>query len=159
MINEKLSEIAQILCDLDSDRLVRNVDYKLNLQREIDLRELRLDQDNDGISDLIEEFKTMMGRPLFEFFDFEKIISRRTYKTFFRLFNNYNEEINKQEIETYRESREQDDFIDACMETELMKEAHRFLVREEKAPEDEEEFKKMLDDIWFDFYGRSDKEL
>lgn len=32
MINEKLSEIAQILCDLDSDRLVRNVDYKLNLQ-------------------------------------------------------------------------------------------------------------------------------
>lgn len=32
MYDEKLSEIVQLLCDLDNDRLIRNVDYKLNLQ-------------------------------------------------------------------------------------------------------------------------------
>lgn len=80
-------------------------------------------------------------------------------KAFFRLFNNYTDETNIAEKETYRESKEQDDFINACMETELMKEAHRFLYNEGKAPEDEDDFKKMLDEIWFDFYSRSDREM
>ena len=39
-----------------------------------------------------------------------------------------------------------------------MKEAHRFLIDEGKAPEDEKEFKEMLHDIWFEFYSRTPDE-
>ena len=44
------------------------------------------------------------------------------------------------------------------MNTALMKKAHRFLVKEGKAPESEEEFKYLLHDIWFGLYSRSANE-
>lgn len=44
------------------------------------------------------------------------------------------------------------------MNTKVMKKAHRFLIKEGKAPSDEEDFKDLLSLIWFDCYSRSEKE-
>jgi poly(U)-specific endoribonuclease len=72
------------------------------------------------------------------------------------LFDNYELQTGVEEIENNHELREQDQFIDACMETRVMQEAHEFLVSEGKAPADPSKFRDLLIDIWFDFYSRSD---
>ncbi len=71
------------------------------------------------------------------------------------MFDNYSSETGVNEELTDQEIREERRFIDACMNTRLMQECHRFLVDEEKAPGDDKEFKDFLIDIWFDFYSRS----
>ncbi len=76
-------------------------------------------------------------------------------KAFVKLFDNYSAETGIDEDVTDEEIREERQFINACMNTRLMREAHRFLVDEGKAPEDVNEFKDFLIDIWFDFYSRS----
>lgn len=74
------------------------------------------------------------------------------------LFNNYTPDTDETENETYEEDNEQKRFLNACMKTPLMKETHQFLVQEGKAPDDEEEFKNMLEEIWFEFYSRTPDE-
>jgi hypothetical protein len=74
------------------------------------------------------------------------------------LFDNYEPDTETPEYEDLEEDAEQRRFLNACMKTPLMKEAHRFLVNEGKAPEDENEFKEMLHDIWFEFYSRTPDE-
>lgn len=61
------------------------------------------------------------------------------------------------EEEEDEEIAENDRFVNSCLNTNLMKEAHRFLVEEGKAPEDTFSFKEMLREIWFDFYSRREK--
>lgn len=72
--------------------------------------------------------------------------------------DNYEPDPKKEEHENDDERSEQRQFLNACLDTPLMKEAHRFLVNEGKAPEDDKEFKEMLHDIWFKFYSRSPDE-
>lgn len=74
------------------------------------------------------------------------------------LFNNYTPDTDEPEYETAQEDNEQKRFLSACMQTPLMKKTHQFLVQEGKAPEDEEEFKNMLEEIWFEFYSRTPDE-
>lgn len=80
------------------------------------------------------------------------------FKAFSPLLDNYELDPNKQEHEGANEISEQRQFLNACLDTPLMKEAHRFLVNEGKAPEDDNEFKELLHDIWFKFYSRSPDE-
>ncbi|CAF0973848.1 unnamed protein product [Brachionus calyciflorus] len=79
-VNEKLSNIAQLLWDVDDNRLTRNLHYKINLQRKIK-GNLNKDSDGDGISDLEEMFSSMTISPLFEYLDVKTIMSRPTYRS------------------------------------------------------------------------------
>ena len=63
-------------------------------------------------------------------------------------------DVTEDEEVTWEERRENWDFLRAIMKTEVMKEAHKFLVSKEKAPEDEGDFMKMLHDIWFRLFRR-----
>lgn len=47
------------------------------------------------------------------------------------------------------------DFLDAIMETDVMKEAHNYLVENGVAPADLESFKELLDDVWFRLIRRT----
>lgn len=58
-------------------------------------------------------------------------------------------ECGEQEVVTNEERKENRDFIDAIMETDVMQEAHRYLVEKNKAPKDEIEFKRLLYKTWF----------
>lgn len=75
-----------------------------------------------------------------------------------KLFDNYTPETDQAEFETEEEDREEKAFLNACMRTPLMQEAHRFLVSQGKAPHGEQEFRNFLEDLWFDFYSRSQSE-
>jgi poly(U)-specific endoribonuclease len=62
------------------------------------------------------------------------------------------------ECKTGQEEREEIAFLNAIMNTRVMKEAHRFLVDEHKVSANEKEFKNFLQHLWFDFYSRSQRE-
>lgn len=71
------------------------------------------------------------------------------------LLDNYELECGKQEVVTDEERKENRDFIDAIMETDVMQEAHKYLVQKGKAPEDEIEFKRLLYRTWFSLIRRT----
>ncbi len=79
-------------------------------------------------------------------------------KAFAALLDNYTPDTDVPEVDTAEEDTEQKQFLNACLQTPLMKEAHRFLVDEGKAPEDEQEFEDFLELLWFEFYSRSPDE-
>lgn len=171
MIDEKLSEVVQILWELDHNKLVRNVDYVLDLQESLPER-----QNNDGHSHSKHGHKGLSNnseysqytrvyqigpdnaqseRPLINYLNLDKILKIPTYKTFLPLLNNYSASTSKEEVLTNEELKEDAAFINAIMNTQLMQYAHEFLFQEEKAPEDINDFKQLLYEIWFEFYSRS----
>lgn len=75
-----------------------------------------------------------------------------------RLFNNYTPDTDQPEYESQEEDNEQKQFLNACMNTPVMQAAHQFLIQEGKAPEDQWEFRNMLEEIWFEFYSRTPDE-
>ena len=59
-----------------------------------------------------------------------------------------------EEVVTWEERKENHEFLTAIMETEVMKEAHRYLVSKGAAPEDEGRFKGLLHGIWFKMFRK-----
>ncbi|XP_046353466.2 uridylate-specific endoribonuclease B-like [Haliotis rufescens] len=91
---------------------------------------------------------------LISWFDEEEIFSRPTYKAFKDLLDNYELERGEVEVVTWEERKENWEFLSLIVETPVMQEAQRILVERGKAPEDTEDFKKLLHDIWFKMYHR-----
>ena len=77
-----------------------------------------------------------------------------TFVAFRALLDNYESESGKQEEVTSEEEDENRNFLDAVLETAVMQEAHAFLVEQDKSPEDVDEFKQQLYNIWFKIYKR-----
>lgn len=77
------------------------------------------------------------------------------FAAFVALLENYCMDLGIAEQVTRQERFENHRFIDAIMETPVMQEAHRFLVDKGKAPEDEFQFKKLLDRLWFKLIRRT----
>ena len=50
--------------------------------------------------------------------------------------------------------KEQWDFLDAICETSVVQYIHNWLAGKDLAPEDLEDFKEALNDLWFNMYGR-----
>ena len=71
------------------------------------------------------------------------------------MLDNYEPETGVDEELTDQEIREENRFLDACLNTQVMREAHKFLVREGKCGDDYQDFKELLYLIWFDGYSRS----
>jgi len=95
--------------------------------------------------------------PLFSWLS-DDLRHRETYSTFMKLMDNYSSETGKQETITEEEINEQWAFIDAICDTDVMKYTHQWLAQKELAPEEMDDFKECLNDIWFNMYGRSYQE-
>eukprot|EP00118_Oscarella_pearsei_P024753 m.306723 g.306723 ORF g.306723 m.306723 type:complete len:280 (+) comp41532_c0_seq1:1357-2196(+) len=137
-LNEELSGICTRLWSMDENRLEPGEDYAINLQGGTK-RYWKRDQASE---------------PLFTFVS-PSALQKPTYKTFIALLDNYEKETKVPETVTPQEERENWAFIEAVMDTKVMKEAHSFLASKRKAQSDERSFKKLLYKIWFQLYRRT----
>lgn len=137
----ELTEILGKLWELDTNKCYAGQDFDIDLQGYVTSgRELQRDR---------------AKYTLFAWVDEENVFERKTYKTFKALLDNYELECGEQEVVTNEERKENRDFIDAIMETDVMQEAHRYLVEKNKAPKDEIEFKRLLYKTWFSLVRRT----
>ena len=70
------------------------------------------------------------------------------------LLDNYEAETGNAEEVSEEEFQENVRFINLIMETPVMMRAHEYLVEEGKAPEELDDFKRLLYKIWFKLYRR-----
>ncbi|OWF47271.1 poly(U)-specific endoribonuclease-B-like [Mizuhopecten yessoensis] len=107
---------------------------------------------------------------LFNFFDKDKIFSMETYSAFKDLLNNYTLECGEAEKVTPEEVKENRQFIEAVMKTDVMQKARAWLISKDVLPDHyftpdsvlEEKgialdfnFMKMLYKLWFSLYRRT----
>jgi poly(U)-specific endoribonuclease len=64
------------------------------------------------------------------------------------------QDVSDEEGVTRDEIREEQNFIDACVDTEVMRIAHAWMVEKKLMSEDEMTFKKFLHRMWFALYPR-----
>ena len=76
------------------------------------------------------------------------------YEAFLALLDNYESDTTKPEEVTPQEEQENWHFLDLVMETSVMKEAHQFLINNNKASADVSGFKRTLYNLWFKMYKR-----
>ena len=136
--NEELTDVFQRMWDEDDNRAVMGKDLLLNMGR----RTFTRDQSADRSSE-----------PLFEYVD-ESLFERESYRRFYDLLDNYESAVGVEEVMTKQEILEMKKFIDIVVESSPMKIAHEYLVSKGWAPEDKQEYKDWLWDVWFTLYKR-----
>jgi len=107
----ELKSICGKLWELDDNRLVPGKDYEIQLQA----------GKSSGSSG---DFARL---PLFKSLN-DKVLARPTFSTLVRLFDNYSRVTGVQEVVTAAEKKEDWDFINAILQTRVMKYAHEILV-------------------------------
>lgn len=138
-LDASLAAAVQHLWDLDtSNRCVPGEDYTLNVQEG-----KKPYQKFDAAPD-----------PLFSHVD-QSVLRRRTYRLFAALLDNYVSETGVGETMTSKDRSETWAFIHGIMRTLPMQFCHKYCVANgEDIPDDEDEFKKLLYNIWFKMYTR-----
>ncbi|XP_066285034.1 uridylate-specific endoribonuclease-like [Branchiostoma lanceolatum] len=121
------SDIYSTLWSLDHNRLRKGVDYDVDPYAQ--------------------------GNRLFPFVRHQNLEEIPTYKAFLRLLDNY--DINQADYVTEKEENDARAFLNRCLDTKVMQEAHSFLVKEGRVPESRNGFKGMLYDMWFTPYTRT----
>ncbi|XP_074106681.1 uncharacterized protein LOC141532299 isoform X2 [Cotesia typhae] len=81
-----------------------------------------------------------------------------TIKATIAFHDNYELDIKTKEVVTSEERKEESDFIDSILETDIMKTLMKFLADKGYVPNDEYEFKDTLKRIWFSQFKRIDGE-
>lgn len=92
--------------------------------------------------------------PLFTSVDENKLKNVTTISYFLNLLDNYEHSMGVAERVTTEEQMEMSVFLDAVLETEVMKRAHGYLVSKGKSSSDVTLFKSQLNLIWFHLYHR-----
>ena len=134
-----LSVACNKLWDLDSSRLVPEIDYKINLQNGKSL------YNNNDVASL----------PLFSYVN-ENILQKPTFKSFIALLDNYSAEIGQVEVVTSEEITENYKFLNLIMDTGLMQYIYQYLLIHKKThAKDRTAFIKELYGLWFGLYSRS----
>ncbi|CAG5896434.1 uridylate-specific endoribonuclease C [Menidia menidia] len=141
--NRELAEVFDQLWRLDTNRLKPGADYIISLQG----RAGYVAQGSNYARD-------RASAPLFKYVNEEKLKSIETYAHFINLLDNYEMSTGVSETVTSEELKENRLFIDAIMETDVMKCAHDYLVKKGQSPSDPAQFKRQLYDIWFRLYHR-----
>uniref|UniRef100_A0A1A7XXD6 Uridylate-specific endoribonuclease n=1 Tax=Iconisemion striatum TaxID=60296 RepID=A0A1A7XXD6_9TELE len=141
--NKELTEALNQLWRLDANRLQPGKDYKITLQGKAGYVAQGSNSTRDRAS-----------APLFSYVNEEKLKNIKTYAYFISLLDNYESSTGVAETVTSEELNENRLFIDAIMETEVMKFTHKYLVKKGQSPSDPTQFKKQLFDIWFHLYHR-----
>ncbi|PKU72848.1 poly(U)-specific endoribonuclease-B-like isoform X1 [Dendrobium catenatum] len=132
-----LSEACSKLWELDLNRLVPGKDY------EIDCGEgKRAHQKGD-----------MAPESLFKWLG-DDVLRRSTYARFCSLLDNYFPEESITEDVTPEEIQEQTEFIEEIFRTPPINYLHKYLVEKGLVSGNSEEFKEMLNHLWFDLYSR-----
>eukprot|EP00066_Takifugu_rubripes_P025201 XP_011614467.1 PREDICTED: poly(U)-specific endoribonuclease-C-like [Takifugu rubripes] len=138
-----LTEILNQLWSLDTNRLKPGTDYIISLQGKAGY----VAQGSNWARDRARA-------PLFTYVNEDKLKSIETYAHFINLLDNYEMSTGVSETVTSEELQENRLFIDSLMKTDVMKVAHKYLVRKGQASSDPLQFKKQLYDIWFRLYHR-----
>ncbi|WIA15329.1 hypothetical protein OEZ85_001995 [Tetradesmus obliquus] len=84
----------------------------------------------------------------------DQVWQRKTFLIFYHLLDNYASATGTAEEVTACERKETADFLEAVMDTRPMRYCHALLVAMNLAPADEEGFKRMLHQMWFELYNR-----
>ncbi|KAK4473545.1 hypothetical protein MN116_002904, partial [Schistosoma mekongi] len=134
-----LSEFYTQLFNADNNALWEGIDYKLNLQANLD--KIKVSSD-------------ISPKPLFEFVNEDIFEKRPTFKKFISLLDNYNPKVGITEKITQYEQTEEDEFINELLKTTIMKMTHKFLVEKQKLSGDINDFGKYLKELWFTQYQR-----
>jgi len=145
--DEELSEICSKLWLNDENYCVAGQHYEIDIQGYVtSTRNTSRDRARDH---------------LFDFLDEETVFERPTFKAFRALLDNYETETGHAEEVTQQEHAEEVRFIDLIMETTVMQMMHEYLVSKDKAPEELNDFKRLLYKLWFKLYKRQrqDKDL
>lgn len=137
--DKDLIGLCEKLWDLDKNRLQPKVDYELDLQ---------------GHTRYSYDGPDRAKDPLFAFVD-DNVLKRDTYKAFIALLDNYESKTGVPEVVTKQEQQENWRFINLVFESDVMKEAYRFLKAHKKADADVDEFKKEFYNLWFRLYRRT----
>ncbi|XP_010218168.1 PREDICTED: poly(U)-specific endoribonuclease-B-like, partial [Tinamus guttatus] len=139
-LNHELSEVFSELWDMDVNRFTPGKDYTIELQGKA----------GDGAT------QDGAARHLFHHVNEERMKSIKTFATFISLLDNYETSTGVAEVVTPEEIAENNHFLDAILETEVMKLAHQYLVKKNVAEANLTDFKSQLYDIWFQLYARKE---
>ncbi|XP_073047861.1 uncharacterized protein [Primulina eburnea] len=132
-----LSMALQKLWELDSNRLVPGKDYQIDC----------------GEGKKVYQSGDMTEGSLFSWLS-EETFKRPTFSRFCSLLDNYNPHEGYKEDITPQEKQEQAAFIEEISRTGPIKYLHKYLSAKGVAPENYQDFKRMLTSLWFDLYGR-----
>ncbi|XP_075711876.1 poly(U)-specific endoribonuclease-A-like isoform X2 [Rhinoderma darwinii] len=142
-VNHELSKLFNQLWDADVNRMSPGKDYRISLQGKAGYVPAGSNQARDSAR-----------CPLFQFVDEEKLKSIKTFAAFISLLDNYEMSTGVAEVVTAEEKAEMNRFLDAILETKVMKIAHEYLVRKNQAKPNLKDFKSQLYNIWFQLYNR-----
>lgn len=125
------------------NRLTPGVDYTVSVQS-------RASFVSQG-SHVVQDHASL---PLFSNVSESKMKNITTFLRFTNLLDNYERSTGVTERVTTEELTEISLFLDAVLETEVMKRAHRYLVSKGKSSSNLRAFKSQLNLIWFQLYRR-----
>ncbi|XP_030586875.1 uridylate-specific endoribonuclease C [Archocentrus centrarchus] len=142
-INQELSTIFNELWRLDVNRMTPGIDYTISVQG----RASFVSQGSHVVQD-------HASQPLFSNVNESKLRNITTFSRFMTLLDNYERSTGMTERVTADELTEMSLFLDAILETQVMKRAHQYLVRKGQSSSDLRLFKNQLNLIWFHLYHR-----
>ncbi|KAM7396539.1 hypothetical protein PAMP_019572 [Pampus punctatissimus] len=142
-INQELSNIFNELWRLDVNRMKPGIDYTLSVQGRAGF----VSQGSHVVQD-------HASRPLFSNVNENKLRNTTTISRFMKLLDNYERSTGVTEQVTTEELMEANLFLDAVLETEVMKRAHKYLVSKGQSSSNLQQFKSQLQLIWFHLYHR-----
>ncbi|XP_025969782.2 poly(U)-specific endoribonuclease-B-like isoform X2 [Dromaius novaehollandiae] len=139
-LNHELSKLFNEMWDVDVNRFMPGKDYAIELQGKA----------SDNAT------RDSAARHLFHYVNEERMKSIKTFATFISLLDNYETSTGVAEVVTPEEIAENNNFLDAILETEVMKLAHQYLIKKNLAEPNLTDFKSQLYDIWFQLYARKE---
>ncbi|XP_029289214.1 uridylate-specific endoribonuclease C [Cottoperca gobio] len=142
-VNQELSNIFNELWTLDVNRMTPATDYTISVQGRAGF----VNQGSHVVPD-------RASQPLFSNVDENKLKNITTFARFMKLLDNYERSTGVAERVTTEELTEINLFLDAVLETEVMKRAHKYLVSKTQSSSVLRQFKSQLRLIWFNLYRR-----
>lgn len=142
-VNQELSNIFNELWTLDVNRLTPDTDYTISVQGRASF-----------VSPGSHVVPDHASQPLFSNVNESKLTNTTTFSLLIKLLDNYERSTGVAERVTTEEQAEMNLFLDAVLETEVMKRAHRYLVSKRQSSADLRSFKSQLFLIWFHLYHR-----
>ncbi|KAI3371446.1 hypothetical protein L3Q82_024038 [Scortum barcoo] len=142
-VNQELSNLFNELWRLDVNRLTPGIDYTISVQG-------RASYVSQG-SHVVQDHASL---PLFSNVNANKLGNITTISRFTKLLDNYERSTGVTEQVTTEELTETNLFLDAILETAVMKRAHKYLVSKGQSNSNLSQFKNQLRLIWFTLYHR-----
>ncbi|XP_059191589.1 uridylate-specific endoribonuclease C [Centropristis striata] len=142
-VNQELSNLFNELWTLDVNRMTPGIDYTISVQG-------RANFVNQG-SHVVQD---RASQPLFSNVNEEKLKNMTTFSLLMKLLDNYEVSTGVAERVTTEELTEINLFLDAVLQTAVMKRAHKYLVSKRQSSQDLRVFKNQLRLIWFHLYHR-----